>query len=173
MTGDETTAAGEARAAYARYVAERGRAEAGEITWSALAEAFFTEDAVFIDPAWGRSEGREEIARFFDASMRGLDGWTFPEEVTVAEGGRVMSLWWNRLPGAGPDGRPHQAPGMSLLHYAGGGRFSYELDVLNMAEVGELIGAAGWAPAAGFVMPPAAPVRDPSPPGSPGPPAGG
>jgi SnoaL-like domain len=161
MTGDDGIG-DEARVAYARYVAERGRAERGGVAWSALAEAFFTEDAVFVDPAWGRSEGRAEIARFLDASMRGLDGWTFPEEVTVVEGDRVMSLWWNRLPGTGPDGRPHQAPGMSLLLYAGGGRFSYEMDVLNMAEVGEVIAAAGWAPPADFVMPPAAPVRDPA-----------
>jgi ketosteroid isomerase-like protein len=153
----------EARAAYARYVGARRRAERGEIAWSALAEAFFTEDAVFVDPAWGRAQGRDEIARFFDASMQGLEGWTFPEETTVVDGDRVMSLWWNRLPGAAPGGRPHQAPGMSLLHYAGGGRFAYELDVLNMAEGGEVIAASGWRPPADFVMPPDRPDRNPAP----------
>jgi ketosteroid isomerase-like protein len=161
----DTDLAAEARDTYARYVAARGRAERGEIGWDALAEAFFTEDAVFVDPAWGRAEGRAAIAAFFADSMRGLDGWTFPEETTVADGDRVMSLWWNRLPGAAPDGRPHQAPGMSLLHYAGGGRFAYELDVLNMAEVTEVIVASGWRPPADFVPPPAGPDRNPAPPG--------
>ncbi|MEL7209742.1 MAG: hypothetical protein AAGK32_16155, partial [Actinomycetota bacterium] len=45
----------EIRATYERYVATRERIQAGELPWSALAE-FFTEDAVFIDPAWGRIE---------------------------------------------------------------------------------------------------------------------
>jgi ketosteroid isomerase-like protein len=156
----------EARATYARYVEERGRAERGEVAWSALAEAFFTDDAVFVDPAWGRAEGREAIARFFDESMAGLDGWTFPQEFALADGDgeRVVALWWNRLGDAGPDGRPFQAPGVSILHYAGEGRFSYELDILNMAEVIELIGASGWTPPATFNAPPRDPVRDPTPP---------
>ena len=51
----------EARETYARYVATRDRVEAGELPWSALA-GFFTEDAVFVDPAWGRVEGRPAIA---------------------------------------------------------------------------------------------------------------
>ena len=55
--GNEISRADEAREAYRRYVEERGRAERGEIPWSAVAEGFFTEDAVFVDPAWGRIEG--------------------------------------------------------------------------------------------------------------------
>ena len=46
----------EIEATYARYVATRDRIEAGELGWDALAD-FFTEDATFIDPAWGRVEG--------------------------------------------------------------------------------------------------------------------
>ena len=39
---------------------------------------------------------------------------------------------------------------MSILHYAGDGRFNYELDVLNMGEVIEIIGNSGWKPPANF-----------------------
>ncbi len=141
-----TTIAPEARATYAAYVAARGEVERGERTWASLAEQFFTDDAVFVDPAWGRTEGRAEIARFFEESMPGLDDWTFPEEWTVVEGDRVISLWWNRLPGERDDGRPHQAPGLSVLHYAGEGRFDYEFDLLNMAEIAEVMTASGWTP---------------------------
>jgi ketosteroid isomerase-like protein len=161
----ETDRSAEARATYARYVEERGRAERGELAWSALAEAFFTDDAVFVDPAWGRAEGRDAIARFMDESMSGLEGWTFPEDFAMSDGDRVVALWWNRLAGTGPDGRPLQAPGVSIMHYAGGGRFSYELDILNMAEVIEVIGVSGWKPPASFNPPPQHPVRDPTPPG--------
>ena len=53
----------EIRATYERYVATRDRVEAGELGWDALA-AFFTDDATFIDPAWGRVEGIAAIREF-------------------------------------------------------------------------------------------------------------
>jgi len=154
----------EAKAAYLRYVAGREAVTRGERTWSSLGEEFFTDDAVFIDPAWGRVEGREAIAAFMDESMTGLEEWTFPEGWTMADGDRVVSMWWNRLPGTRPDGTPYQAVGLSVLHYAGDGRFSYESDLLNMAEVMELILASGWVPPGAMNMPPAAPDRNVTPP---------
>lgn len=153
----------EIREVYGRYVATRERIQAGELPWSALGE-FFTEDAVFIDPAWGRVEGREALIAWFDESMEGLQDWTFPEAWTVVEGDRVVSFWWNRLPGSRDDGTPHQAPGVSILRYGGDGRFFYEHDLLNMTEVGEVIGASGWQPTGDFNMPPRHPSRDISPP---------
>ena len=74
----------EIRAAYRRYVATRDRIEAGELGWDALAE-FFTEDAVFIDPAWGRVDGLPAITKFLSESMAGLDDWSFPEAWTMVE----------------------------------------------------------------------------------------
>jgi ketosteroid isomerase-like protein len=159
-----TDRAAEARATYDRYVAAREAVARGERTWSSLGEEFFTEDAVFVDPAWGRVEGRAAIAAFMDESMQGLEDWSFPEAWTMAEGDRVVAMWWNRLPGERPDGRPHQAVGISVLHYAGDGRFSYESDLLNMAEVGELIAASGWQPPPTMNRPPRQPDRDVTPP---------
>lgn len=153
----------EIRTTYARYVATRERIQRGALPWSALA-GFFTEDAVFIDPAWGRVEGREAMVRFFDESMAGLDGWTFPEEWTMVDGDRIVSHWWNRLPGTDGDGRPLQAPGVSILRYAGEGRFDYEFDLLNMAEVHEVMGRSDWKPGPDLNVPPADPTRDISPP---------
>jgi len=155
----------EARAAYGRYVAAREKVQRGEARWSVLAEQLFTENAVFVDPAWGRMEGRAAIARFLDDSMAGLDGWTFPEEWTMVEGDRVVSFWWNRLPGTTADGQPLQAPGVSILRYAGDGRFDYELDILNMAEVFELMKVSDWQPSATMRTPPEKPDRNPAPPG--------
>lgn len=152
-----------ARAAYGRLVETRARIEAGELPWSALAD-LFTDDAVFVDPAWGRAQGRDHIVEFMDRSMAGLEDWSFPEVFTIVEGHRVVSMWWNRLPGSHPDGRPFQVPGVSILHYAGGGRFSYELDLLNMGELGEVFAETGWVPPATLNLPPAHPDRDPTPP---------
>jgi ketosteroid isomerase-like protein len=163
MSNGEQSRANEARETYARYVATRDRIEGGELPWSALAD-FFTEDAVFVDPAWGRMEGRAAIAKFMDESMAGLEDWRFPEQWTVAEGDRVVTFWWNRLPGERPDGTPFQAPGISILTYAGDGKFSQEVDLLNMVEVGELFNESGWTPPPTMNMPPRRPIRDISPP---------
>ncbi len=163
-TTTTTDRSAEAEAAYHRYVAGREAVARGERTWSSLGEEFFTEDAVFIDPAWGRVEGRRAIAEFMDESMAGLDDWSFPEEWTMADGDRIVAMWWNRLPGTHGDGSPYQATGISILHYAGDGRFSYEHDILNMAHIGELIGDSGWQPPTTMNFPPAKPDRDPTPP---------
>ena len=121
-------------------------------SWSTIAR-WFTEDAVFVDPAWGRVQGRDEIIRFLDHSMAGFEGWSFPEEWTMVDGDRSVTYWWNRLPGARADGSPFQAPAFSLLHHAGDGLFDYELDVLNIAEVGELVVESAWVPGAGMSFP--------------------
>jgi hypothetical protein len=143
----------EARAAYADYVAVRERIMAGELGWDAL-ERFFTADAVFIDPAWGRVEGIDELRRFWVESMQGLEDWTFPEIWTVVEGDRVVSMWEQHMaPG-------HAVPGISVLRYAGDGKSDYELDVMNMAHVMEVITATGWVPSGDFHMPPADPDRN-------------
>ena len=160
MSTDQTTVETEARAAYERYCETRVRIDAGELPWSAL-EDFFTDDAVFIDPAWGRVEGIENLREFWVESMQGLDGWSFPEAWTMVEGNRVVSMWWQEM-GAGPDGATVRCPGISILYYAGDGRFAYEHDLMNMAHVMEAITTSGWTPSAEFNMPPAAPVRDTS-----------
>ena len=124
----------------------------------------FTEDAVFIDPAFGRIEGRAEMAHFFDWSIVGLDGWSFPEQWTMVDGDRLVSFWWNRVPGTRSDGTPYQAPAMSILHYAGDGKFDYELDLMNIVEVTEVLAAAEWTPGEGMTFPGPDPDRDPTPP---------
>ncbi|MBW2245145.1 MAG: nuclear transport factor 2 family protein [Deltaproteobacteria bacterium] len=150
----------EALEAYARFVAERDRIDSGDSEWSALAE-FFTEDAVYIDPAWGRIEGREAIRDFFVHSMEGLTGhgWTTPENWATAEGARVIGQW-DQILGEQADGTPIRVPGLSILYYAGDGLFCYSHDMLNMAHINEMLRAIQWAPPAEFNMPPREPNRD-------------
>jgi ketosteroid isomerase-like protein len=149
----------EARATYDEMVALRARIEAGELPWSALGD-YFTDNAVYIDSAWGRYEGKDAIAEFMDASMAGLGDWTFPEEWTMADGDRVVSMWWNELPGTRADGSKYRVPGMSILRYAGDGKFDYEYDIFNMVQVLEVISESGWQPTGDMNPPPQQPNRD-------------
>lgn len=153
----------EALESYRKYVDQRERCVRGKDPWSAIG-AWFTEDAVFIDPAWGRVEGRDAIAEFFDMSMTGFEDWSFPEEWTIASGDRLVTYWWNRLPGLRTDGTPYQAPAFSVLHYAGEGLFDYELDLMNIAEVRHLLVGSSWVPGAGMSVPGPDPDRNVTPP---------
>lgn len=148
----------EVEAAHDRYVQTRERIEQGELGWDALAD-FFTEDATFVDPAWGRIEGRDAIRRFMVESMAGLEEWSFPHEWRVIDGDLIVAGWQNRLPGTRPDGSPYQALGVSVIRYAGGGRFSSEEDVLNMVHVVELMRESGWQPNERMHLPPRQPRR--------------
>jgi hypothetical protein len=145
---------------YARFVAVRDEIDLGNKPWSALAD-FFTEDAAYIDPAWGRIEGREAIRKFFVDSMAGLTGhgWTTPENWTLARGHRLVSQW-DQILGEREDGTPFVVPGLSILYYAGDGLFCYSHDMLNMTHIGQTLRDMEWKPPAGFNMPPRQPNRD-------------
>ena len=147
----------EVEATVARYVAARERIDAGNGTWADLVP-FFTDDVVFVDPAWGRVEGIDAFARFLAESMAGLDDWTFPVEFTAIEGDNVIVKWTEVIPK--PDGSTATQSGYSRLVYAGGGKFRYEEDILNMAHVMEDIATSGWQPTGPMHAPPERPVRD-------------
>jgi len=149
----------EVQAAVDIYCDLRRRIEAGDATWTDLAD-LFTDDVVYNDPAWGRIEGIDELKVFLDESMRGLEDWTFPVEYTAIDGDTVVIKWTQQLPGARDDGSRYEQSGYSTLVYAGQGKFSYEEDLLNMVHVFEDLKASGWQPKANMLMPPADPDRN-------------
>lgn len=154
---DKQSIENEALATYERFVAQRDRVDLGEISWADLAD-FFTEDAVYIDPAWGRQEGRETIRQFFVDSMAGLTGygWSTPERWTMVDGHRLVSHW-DQILGQKPEGGEWTVPGISILYYAGDGQFFYSHDYLNMTYIGETLKAMAWQPPEEFNMPPRKP----------------
>ena len=152
----------EALDTYARFVAVRDRIDVGEADWPDLAN-FFTEDAAYIDPAWGRVEGREAIREFFVTSMEGLTGhgWSTPENWTMVQGHRLVSQW-DQIMGEREDGTPWIVPGLSILYYAGDSLFCYSHDMLNMTHVGQTMRDMEWRPTQKLNMPPRTPNRDAS-----------
>src|SRR5205085_2862186 len=105
----------EVEATIADYVAVRREIDAKRGKWSDLAR-FFTDDAVFIDPAHGRVEGLDAIRSFLDASMVGLDDWLFPIEFTAVSGNDVAVKWLQVLPNGA------KQSGWSRMVYAGNGK---------------------------------------------------
>ena len=152
----------EVEAAVARYVAVRERIDAGAGSWADLIP-LFTDDVVFIDPAWGRIDGIDNFTRFLDESMAGLDDWLFPIEFTAIEGDNVIVKWTEVIPK--PDGTAATQSAFSRLIYAGGGKFRYEEDLLNMVHVLDDIATSGWQPTGPMNAPPKKPNRDVSIPG--------
>jgi len=152
----------EARETYKRFVALRDEIDAGRGTWSQIAD-FFTEDAVYIDPAWGRHEGRENIRAFFEKAMAGLtgNGWSTPQNWTMCEGHRLVSQW-DQILGYKKDGTPWFVPGLSILYYAGNGLFCYSQGILNLAHIFETMAAMDQTPSFQVSMPPPNPNRDTS-----------
>ena len=150
----------EIRETYRRYVDTRTRIVAGELPWSAL-DAFFTDDAVFCDPAWGRVEGIDAIRAFLSESMAGLEDWSFPEQWTMVEGHRLVTQFSQQM-GAKEDGSSIECPGISILYYAGGGKFCFELDLMNMGQVNQALRDMAWTPGEGFHFPPKHPNYDTS-----------
>jgi ketosteroid isomerase-like protein len=150
----------EVEATVERYIAVRDEINAGRGTWADLAQ-FFTDDAVFIDPAWGRVEGLDEMRRtVFGEAMVGLEDWDFPTEFYAIDGDQVLVKWLQVLPGRRGDGSQYMQSGCSTLLYAGNGKFSYEEDLLNMKHVFEDMRESGFRPPPGMGLPPDRPNRD-------------
>jgi ketosteroid isomerase-like protein len=143
-----------------RYIAVRDEINAGQRPWADLAQ-FFTDDAVFIDPAWGRVQGIDEMKRtVFGEAMAGLEDWQVPTEFYAIHDNDVVIKWKQVLPGRRADGSPFVQSGYSTLIYAGNGKFSYEEDLLNMVHFFEDMAESGWKPPPEMGMPPKHPNRD-------------
>jgi hypothetical protein len=153
----------EVEAAVKIYVELRERIDRGDETSFGILADLYTDDAVYVDTAWGRLEGRPAIDEWLVDSMVGLGDWRFPIEFTAIEGDHVIVKWTQILPTMRPDGSPATQSAYSHLIYAGDGKFSYEEDTYNMTHVLEDITLTGWEPTERMNFPPAHPNRDFSP----------
>ena len=109
---------------------------AGTGDWSRFAD-LFTEDATYVEHAYGRFEGREEIRRWITRTMAAFPGSEMPHfpitwHVVDEERGRIVCEVYNEMHDPG-DGAEHGASNITILTYAGGGLWSGEEDVYNPA----------------------------------------
>jgi SnoaL-like domain len=133
----------ELQQAHDRYVAVANAcAQAGE--WSAWAD-LFTEDASYVEHHYGTFTGREAIGEWITATMAQWPNSqmrSFPHDWCVCdeERGRWICQIENRFDDPG-DGGVYQESNITILTYAGDGRFSSEEDVYNPARFAAVVQA--------------------------------
>ena len=132
-----------------RYDKARLKAQAtGD--WNDWADCF-TEDARYIEHAYGEFSGREAIREWISKVMVPFPDMTFPRDWLVfdEENGAIVFQCQNRLPHpTDPDGEPFQFANWTRLVYGGDDLFSSEEDVYNPAkDAGDTIKA--WLRAGG------------------------
>jgi SnoaL-like domain len=113
--------------------------------WNSFAE-LFTEDASYIEHAYGSFAGREEIRSWVVKTMTSFPGnhmTHFPAtwHVVDVERGLVICEIQNPMRDPG-DGSVHQSPNITILTYAGENLWSCEEDVYNPMEFGAMV--MGW-----------------------------
>lgn len=113
-------------------------AETGK-PWTDSWIEFYTDDAIYIEHSHGVFRGKQTIHKWISAAMssdRGKDWIHFPAvwHMIDEEKGRVVAYFQNRLRDLG-DGAVYEEPNISIMHYAGNGRWSYQEDIYNPAHM--------------------------------------
>jgi hypothetical protein len=107
--------------------------------WEWIADEFYAEHCEYVCEYAGtmlvRAHTRDEIrATHYGRDMRvGWEGWSFPIERYTTHGNRIITHWWNRGPGLRADGSHYQTPGVSFITVGDDGRFTYQLDLFDLA----------------------------------------
>jgi hypothetical protein len=121
-------------AAFERYNAARDEASrSGD--WGVWADVF-TEDALYVEHAYGEMRGRAAIREWISRVMAPFPTMTFPQDwwVLDLERGAVVFQCQNQFPPPyDENGRPFQFPSWTRLVYGGGGLWASEEDVYNPA----------------------------------------
>jgi hypothetical protein len=135
VTGDRIGrfTAGEITEAYAAMHAQvQDYATSGE--WGAFAD-HFTDDAEYVEHAFGTFRGREQIREWSVRTMTSYPGtemtgfplaWQVVDEPTS----RLICEVRNLMPDPG-DGSHHEEANLTIMTYAGDGLFSREEDIYN------------------------------------------
>jgi len=119
-------------AAFRRYNEARDEASCtGD--WSIWA-AVFTEDAHYVEHAYGEFHGRLAIKEWITQVMAPFPNMTFPQDwwALDEENDAIVFQCQNRLPPPnGSEGSPFEFPSWTRLVYGGGGLWKSEEDVYN------------------------------------------
>jgi hypothetical protein len=101
--------------------------------WEAWVD-LFVDDVEYVDHWWGQLHGKEEVKIWIAASMGGVPEMYTPLDWYVIDGDKIVFHMENRRDNPDPEGPPYfDFPGISVLWYAGDGRFRAEEDFWDLA----------------------------------------
>ena len=128
-----------------RHFQEAADRSAKSADWREWSECF-TEDATYYEHHYGRMEGREAIYQWIQKTMtepviENMNNFPIDWYVIDEERGWVLCSVWNEMEDPG-NGSLHREYNWTMLHYGGDGQFSYEEDMYNPVEFGNMI--KGW-----------------------------
>lgn len=119
--------------AYKIYEAAVSKASAtGD--WAEWADTLFTEDATYLEHAYGEFQGREAIKEWIVATMAPYPDMRFPVDWALFDeenGAIVMCVQNVWIDPSDPKSDRFGFPNWTRLVYAGDGRFSMEEDIYN------------------------------------------
>ena len=103
--------------------------------WDAWCDECFTEDVTYIEHILGSKDGREAVRAWIKPTMEDYgEIYTAYEWHMVGDDGRVVVYMQNRRDNPEPGGAPIDFPGITVLQYAGDGKFSLEEDFWSLPE---------------------------------------
>jgi hypothetical protein len=103
--------------------------------WDAWCDTCFTKDVTYIEHILGDKQGREAVRAWIKPTMADYgEIYTAYEWHMVGDDGRVVVYMQNRRDNPEPSAPAIDFPGMTVLQYAGDGRFSLEEDFWSLPE---------------------------------------
>jgi hypothetical protein len=114
--------------------------------WPAWA-ALFTDDATYIEHCLGRFSGAGRIREWILHAMDPVACMTFSVEWAIIQPPYVAINIWNHLPDPAGEGTRYSFSNLSLLIYAGDGKWSWEEDFYAPAHSTKTV--VGWYGAGG------------------------
>ncbi len=103
--------------------------------WDAWCDECFTEDVTYVEHILGSKQGREAVRAWIKPTMEDYGSiYTAFEWHMVGDDGRVVVYMQNRRDSPEPGAPPIDFPGITILQYAGEGKFSLEEDFWSLPE---------------------------------------
>src|SRR5262245_15929494 len=103
--------------------------------WDAWCDECFTDDVTYIEHILGSKQGREAVRAWIKPTMAEYgEIYTAYEWHMIGDDGRVVVYMQNRRDNPDRDAPPIDFPGMTVLQYAGDGKFSLEEDFWSLPE---------------------------------------
>ena len=99
--------------------------------WEAWAD-LFADDAQYVEHVLGNMNGRDEIKAWIRPIMDQYSELYTAYEWHMIDGDRVVMYMQNRRDDPEEGQPPIDFPGISVLHYAGDGKWSYEEDYWSL-----------------------------------------